>query len=44
VTPRQAEALTEPLDSGDILEVLRRRMVRPAADGALITVVLAVDR
>lgn len=41
---RQAAALTAPVDGSDQVALARRRHVTQAGDGALLVVILAVDR
>jgi hypothetical protein len=41
---RQALALADPLNGSDPVALTRRRHVHQAGDGALLIVVLAVDR
>jgi hypothetical protein len=44
VNPRHLAALTDPLSSIDVDHLRRCRHLAQAGDGALLTVILAVDR
>lgn len=44
LSPRQSDALLDPLTGDDPDAVRRRRVMVPIGDGALLTTILAVDR